>query len=31
MAGSGDEPVEPVSQRVRRGTENNYENLQANW
>jgi len=29
--GSGGESVEPVSQPVRRGTDKNYENLQASW
>lgn len=31
VAGSGGEAVEPVSQRVRRGTDKKYENLQASW
>jgi len=31
MAGSGGEPVQPVSQRLWSGTDKNYENLQANW
>jgi hypothetical protein len=31
VVGSDGEPVDPVSQRVLRGTEKNYENLQASW